>query len=271
MGRCHLQLRDPGDKGLEVIEAQPLFDVRSSASRWWCTRSPSCTRCGVRGRSTLAQASPADMRLPIALALGWPDRIPGAPRPWTGARPPPGSSSLWTTSFPSVRWPSRSVCNGGNRSGRLQRANGLVWRRSSPAGSASRRSSIHRTVSPSTPVSGRSQVGTYSGGRPGGGFLGAVARARELTGRLTDIDLVTGTAPGASADDDRWISGPARHQSCSSSRSWRRSCCTRPGTWCALASRRQGDRVLLGFGPKIWSFRKGETSTREGDPGRRPT
>jgi len=28
--------------------------------------------------ATLAQVSPPDMRLPIALALGWPDRVPGA-------------------------------------------------------------------------------------------------------------------------------------------------------------------------------------------------
>ena len=28
--------------------------------------------------STLAQASPPDMRIPIALALGWPDRVPDA-------------------------------------------------------------------------------------------------------------------------------------------------------------------------------------------------
>jgi 1-deoxy-D-xylulose-5-phosphate reductoisomerase len=28
--------------------------------------------------STIAQASPPDMRLPIALALGWPERVPGA-------------------------------------------------------------------------------------------------------------------------------------------------------------------------------------------------
>src|SRR5439155_14690947 len=28
--------------------------------------------------ATLAQASPPDMRLPIALALNWPDRVPGA-------------------------------------------------------------------------------------------------------------------------------------------------------------------------------------------------
>ena len=28
--------------------------------------------------STMAQASPPDMRLPIALGLGWPDRVPDA-------------------------------------------------------------------------------------------------------------------------------------------------------------------------------------------------
>ncbi|HYU66233.1 MAG TPA: 1-deoxy-D-xylulose-5-phosphate reductoisomerase, partial [Jatrophihabitantaceae bacterium] len=28
--------------------------------------------------ATIAQASPPDMKLPIALALGWPDRVPGA-------------------------------------------------------------------------------------------------------------------------------------------------------------------------------------------------
>src|SRR5699024_18739 len=35
----------------------------------------------------MAQCSPPDMRLPIALALGWPDRIAGATRPcdWTRA------------------------------------------------------------------------------------------------------------------------------------------------------------------------------------------
>jgi 1-deoxy-D-xylulose-5-phosphate reductoisomerase len=35
--------------------------------------------------STIAQVSPPDMRLPIALALGWPDRVPEAQAPmdWT--------------------------------------------------------------------------------------------------------------------------------------------------------------------------------------------
>jgi 1-deoxy-D-xylulose-5-phosphate reductoisomerase len=37
--------------------------------------------------STLLQASPPDMRLPIALGLGWPDRVPGAANPcdWSTA------------------------------------------------------------------------------------------------------------------------------------------------------------------------------------------
>jgi 1-deoxy-D-xylulose-5-phosphate reductoisomerase len=38
--------------------------------------------------STIAQASPPDMRIPIALALAWPDRVPGAASPvdWTAAQ-----------------------------------------------------------------------------------------------------------------------------------------------------------------------------------------
>ena len=37
--------------------------------------------------STVAQASPPDMRLPISLTLGWPERVAGAARPvdWTVA------------------------------------------------------------------------------------------------------------------------------------------------------------------------------------------
>jgi len=42
--------------------------------------------------STLAQVSPPDMRLPIALALGWPHRVPQA-------QPPMDWSSLQTLTF----------------------------------------------------------------------------------------------------------------------------------------------------------------------------
>jgi hypothetical protein len=47
--------------------------------------------------STIAQASPPDMRLPIALGLGWPDRVPDARPAATGRRRPPGSSCRSTT------------------------------------------------------------------------------------------------------------------------------------------------------------------------------
>jgi 1-deoxy-D-xylulose-5-phosphate reductoisomerase len=64
--------------------------------------------------STLAQASPPDMRLPIALALGWPDRIPGAAPAldWSKA-------STWEffplddAAFPSVRLAKQVGATGG--------------------------------------------------------------------------------------------------------------------------------------------------------------
>ena len=67
------------NKGLEVIEAHLLFGVPfdritvmvhpQSVVHSWVEFADG---------SSIAQASPPDMRLPIALGLGWPDRIPGA-------------------------------------------------------------------------------------------------------------------------------------------------------------------------------------------------
>jgi 1-deoxy-D-xylulose-5-phosphate reductoisomerase len=64
--------------------------------------------------STLAQCSPPDMRLPIALALGWPDRLPGAAAgcDWTTA-------STWEflplddAAFPAVELARRVGAAGG--------------------------------------------------------------------------------------------------------------------------------------------------------------
>ena len=64
--------------------------------------------------STLAQASPPDMRLPIALALGWPDRVAGVTRPidWTQAQ-------NWTfeplddEAFPAVELAKQAGAAGG--------------------------------------------------------------------------------------------------------------------------------------------------------------
>jgi 1-deoxy-D-xylulose-5-phosphate reductoisomerase len=67
------------NKGLEVIEAHLLFDVPMEAIEV-VVHPQSVVHSMVEfiDGSTLAQCSPPDMRLPIALALGWPDRLPDA-------------------------------------------------------------------------------------------------------------------------------------------------------------------------------------------------
>jgi 1-deoxy-D-xylulose-5-phosphate reductoisomerase len=77
------------NKGLEVIEAHLLFDV-PYADIEVVVHPQSIVHSMVEftDGSTLAQVSPPDMRLTIALALGWPDRVPGAAAPmdWTRAQ-----------------------------------------------------------------------------------------------------------------------------------------------------------------------------------------
>jgi 1-deoxy-D-xylulose-5-phosphate reductoisomerase len=67
------------NKGLELIEAHLLFDVPYERIDV-VVHPQSVIHSMVRFNdgSTIAQASPPDMRLPIALALGWPDRVPDA-------------------------------------------------------------------------------------------------------------------------------------------------------------------------------------------------
>jgi 1-deoxy-D-xylulose-5-phosphate reductoisomerase len=70
------------NKGLEVIEAHLLFGI--PYDRIDVVVHPQSiihSMVTFTDGSTLAQASPPDMTLPIALALGWPDRVPGAARP----------------------------------------------------------------------------------------------------------------------------------------------------------------------------------------------
>lgn len=80
------------NKGLEVIEAHLLFGVpydRIDVT----VHAQSVVHSMVEfvDGSTIAQASPPDMRLPIALGLAWPERVPhvGVPLDWTTA-------STWT-------------------------------------------------------------------------------------------------------------------------------------------------------------------------------
>ena len=65
------------NKGLELIEAHLLFDV-PYADIDVVVHPQSIVHSMVTfaDGATIAQASPPDMRLPIALALAWPDRLP---------------------------------------------------------------------------------------------------------------------------------------------------------------------------------------------------
>lgn len=74
------------NKGLELIEAGLLFDMNLHDIEV-VVHPQSVVHSMVEfcDGSTIAQASPPDMRLPIGLALGWPERLPnlGAPCDWT--------------------------------------------------------------------------------------------------------------------------------------------------------------------------------------------
>jgi 1-deoxy-D-xylulose-5-phosphate reductoisomerase len=76
------------NKGLEVIEAHLLFDVPYERIAV-VVHPQSIVHSMVEyiDGSTIAQASPPDMRLPISLGLDWPNRVPGVGRPldWTMA------------------------------------------------------------------------------------------------------------------------------------------------------------------------------------------
>jgi len=77
------------NKGLELIEAHLLFGTPYDRIEV-VVHPESLVHSMVEfvDGSTLAQLSPPDMRLPIALALAWPDRVPGAAPSldWTAAQ-----------------------------------------------------------------------------------------------------------------------------------------------------------------------------------------
>lgn len=67
------------NKGLELIETHLLFGI--SYDRIDVVVHPQSivhSMVTFVDGSTIAQASPPDMKLPISLALGWPERVPGA-------------------------------------------------------------------------------------------------------------------------------------------------------------------------------------------------
>jgi 1-deoxy-D-xylulose-5-phosphate reductoisomerase len=103
------------NKGLEVIEAHLLFGV--PYDRIDVVVHPQSvihSMVEFTDGSTIAQASPPDMRLPIALALGWPERVPGAAAAvdWTSAQSWT-FEPLDTDAFPAVDLARRAGLAGG--------------------------------------------------------------------------------------------------------------------------------------------------------------
>jgi 1-deoxy-D-xylulose-5-phosphate reductoisomerase len=103
------------NKGLEVIEAHLLFGIPFDRIDVVVHRqSVIHSMVEFADGSTIAQASPPDMRIPIALALGWPDRVPDAAPAvdWTSAH-------TWTfepldvLAFPAVTLARQAGAAGG--------------------------------------------------------------------------------------------------------------------------------------------------------------
>ncbi len=103
------------NKGLEVIEAHLLFDIPMDRITVMVhPQSVIHSMVEFVDGSTLAQASPPDMRLPIALGLTWPERVPDASPAcdWT-------QSHTWTfdplddDAFPAVRLARAAGATGG--------------------------------------------------------------------------------------------------------------------------------------------------------------
>lgn len=99
------------NKGLELIEAHLLFDV--PAEHILTSVHPQSIVHSMvtwRDGATIAQASPPDMRLPIALGLAWPERLEHVEHPlgWDAAQ-------SWTfepvddTTFPAISLARRAV------------------------------------------------------------------------------------------------------------------------------------------------------------------
>ncbi|MFT7838398.1 1-deoxy-D-xylulose-5-phosphate reductoisomerase [Saccharothrix sp. BKS2] len=103
------------NKGLELIEAHLLFGVPYDRIDV-VVHPQSVVHSMVTfvDGSTLAQASPPDMRLPISLALGWPERVPGAAAACTF-----DVATAWTfeplddETFPAVRLARQAGSGGG--------------------------------------------------------------------------------------------------------------------------------------------------------------
>ena len=104
------------NKGLELIEAHLLFGIPyDQIDVVVHPQSLIHSMVEFTDGSTIAQLSPPDMRLPIALALGWPDRVPEAApaMDWTQAQSLT-FEPLDTEAFPAVALAKEAGRRGGS-------------------------------------------------------------------------------------------------------------------------------------------------------------
>lgn len=103
------------NKGLELIEAHLLFGIPMDRIDVVVHRQQAIhSMVEFVDGSTIAQVGVPTMTVPIALALGWPDRIPDASPPWNWAE-----ASTWTfqpvddVAFPAVQLAREAGTRGG--------------------------------------------------------------------------------------------------------------------------------------------------------------
>lgn len=158
------------NKGLEVIEAHLLFGIDYDDIDV-AVHPQSIVHSMVEfvDGSTIAQASPPDMRLPISLGIDWPHRVAGvgAPLDWTTAQ-------TWTfqpldaEAFPAVELAKHVGRAGGTYPAVFNAANEQRWMPSTRAPSPSPASSTRSAPSSTrTPLPGSSPGRASPRRRPG--------------------------------------------------------------------------------------------------------
>lgn len=113
------------NKGLEVIEAHLLFEVPMERIDV-VVHPQQAVHSMVEyvDGSTVAQASPPSMAIPIALGLSWPDRVPGAGEPCDWSAPTSWDfEPLDEAAFPAVALCRRAGTAGGTAPAVLNAAN----------------------------------------------------------------------------------------------------------------------------------------------------
>ena len=113
------------NKALEVIEAHLLFDIPLERIDVVVHPQPVIhSMVQFVDGSTLAQASPPDMRLPIALGIGWPFRVPGSARACDWSRAADWRfEPLDEQAFPAIALAKRAAAEGGTRMAVFNAAN----------------------------------------------------------------------------------------------------------------------------------------------------